>query len=101
MIISSKKPSFIHRVAIIAAVGGFLFGFDTGIISGALIFLQSTFPMTTLTKEIVVASVVLGAFFGAISSGRLADHFGRRRMLIATAITFILGTALTTFTQSI
>jgi SP family galactose:H+ symporter-like MFS transporter len=101
MIVSGKKSHFVHRVALIAAVGGFLFGFDTGIISGALIFLENAFPMSTLAKEIVVASVVLGAFFGAISSGRLADHFGRRRMLIATAITFILGTALTTFTQSL
>jgi len=101
MVISGKKSRFVNRVAFIAAVGGFLFGFDTGIISGALIFLQNTFAMSTLVKQVVVASVVLGAFFGAISSGRLADYFGRRNMLIVTALTFILGTAVTTFTYNV
>ena len=101
MIISGKKSRFINRVALIAAVGGFLFGYDTGIISGALIFLQSTFAITTFVKEVIVASVVLGAFFGAVTSGRLADYFGRRQMLIVTAIAFIIGTALTTFTHNV
>ena len=102
MIISPiKRAQFLHRIAIIAAIGGFLFGFDTGIISGALIFLQASFAISTFVKEVVVASVVLGAFTGAVCSGRLADHFGRRRMLIVTALTFIIGTALTTFTQSV
>lgn len=92
---------YILLVSSIAAIGGFLFGFDTGIISGALIFIQHTFHMSTLAKEITVSSVVLGAFVGAIFSGRLADYFGRKHMLITAAITFIIGTAIATLADSI
>ena len=92
---------FVYLVATIAAVGGFLFGFDTGIISGALIFVQQTFHVSILTKELIVSSVVLGAFLGAVFSGRLADFFGRRKMLIVAALAFILGTAFATFAHTV
>ena len=83
---------FVYIIAALAAIGGLLFGYDTGIIAGALIFIQKSFVISTATKELIVSSVVLGALFGAISSGPLANRFGRRRMLIVAAIAFILGT---------
>lgn len=98
---SRNEHYFIYLVATVAAVGGFLFGFDTGIISGALIFVEQTFHISTFTKELIVSSVVLGAFIGAVFSGRLADFFGRRKMLIAAACVFILGTALATFAMQV
>ncbi len=88
---------FVCLTAAIAAIGGFLFGYDTGIISGALIFIQKSFEMTTFDKELIVSMVVLGAFIGAMFSGRLADYFGRRKMLITAAITFIIGTGIVSF----
>ncbi len=88
-------------ITLIAAVGGLLFGFDTGIISGALIFLQRSFELSTLAKEVVVSSVVLGALLGAIISGSVADRFGRRTMLIVSSLLFLLGTALATFASSL
>ena len=86
------NQSFIYLIAIIAALGGLLFGYDTGIIAGALIFIQQSFQISTFTKEMIVSSVVFGALFGAIISGHLANKFGRRRMLIIASIGFILGT---------
>lgn len=90
-----------YLITIIAAVGGLLFGFDTGIISGALVFLQDSFTLSTFAKECIVASVVLGALLGAVISGSVADHFGRRRMLLFSAVLFVIGTAGSTFAQSI
>ncbi len=89
---SRSQSYFLWVVASIAALGGFLFGYDTGVISGALIFIQDSFVLNTLQSEWVVSSVVLGALLGALCSGVLADHFGRRMMLLLSALFFILGT---------
>ncbi len=92
---------FLGMTALVAALGGFLFGYDTGIISGALEFIQHSFIMNTFTQELVVSSVVLGALFGAISSGRLADYYGSRQMLIYMALAFIAGTLVSTLAFSV
>ncbi len=90
-----------YLITFIAAVGGLLFGFDTGIISGALVFLQDSFVLSTFAKEVIVGSVVLGALFGALISGTVADRFGRRTMLIIASLMFLVGTALSTFANTI
>lgn len=92
-----KQPSPSARkyylfVALIAALAGILFGYDTGVISGAILFIQKDFHLTPNTKGIAVAIVLVGALFGAILSGRLADHYGRKRMLLIDAIIFAIGT---------
>lgn len=83
---------FVFLIASIGALGGLLFGFDTGVISGALIFINQTFQPNTFVQETIVSSVVLGALVGAIFSGKLADAYGRRQMLFTAAIAFIIGT---------
>lgn len=97
----SHNRYFAYLVAIIGAMGGLLFGYDTGVISGALIFISKTFAVNTITQEIIVSSVILGALIGAISSGRLADQLGRRTMLMAAASAFIIGTLIATFATTI
>jgi SP family galactose:H+ symporter-like MFS transporter len=82
---------FVYVAASFAALGGLLFGYDTGVISGALIFIQKTFALSTFHQELVVSVVLVGACIGALSGGWFADRFGRRRMLIFTAIVFIAG----------
>jgi sugar porter (SP) family MFS transporter len=82
---------FVYVAAAFAALGGLLFGYDTGVISGALIFIQRTFALSTFHQELVVSVVLVGACVGALSGGRFADRFGRRIMLIFTAIVFIAG----------
>jgi SP family galactose:H+ symporter-like MFS transporter len=90
---AARAPSnrFIYVAAAFAALGGLLFGYDTGVISGALIFIEKTFALSTFHEELVVSVVLVGACIGALSGGRFADRFGRRRMLIFTAVTFIAG----------
>lgn len=87
-----KSRFLIIAVSAIAALAGLLFGFDTGIISGALLFIQKDFVLTTEMKELIVSSVLLGAMAGSLCSGRLTDRFGRRRLMLLISSLFILGT---------
>jgi L-lactate permease len=66
---------FVYVAALFAALGGLLFGYDTGVISGALIFIKREFGLTTAAEEIVVSGVLLGATIGAIVGGKAADRF--------------------------
>lgn len=87
-------------ISLIVALGGFLLGFDSAVISGATPFYKNSFSLDTGSWIIgfSVGSIILGAIMGNIIAGPLADRFGRKRMLIITAVLFsfcALGTALT------
>ncbi len=82
---------FVYFAAAFAALGGLLFGYDTGVISGAVIFIKKDFLLATFPQELVVSVVLAGAAIGALTGGRLADGFGRRRMLLVTSVIFIAG----------
>jgi SP family galactose:H+ symporter-like MFS transporter len=98
---SQKLTPTIFLVSAIAALAGLLFGFDTGIISGALLFIQKEFILTTGLKEIIVSSVLIGAMIGSLSGGRLTDQFGRRKIMLVIATLFILGTLIAASAHSI
>jgi MFS transporter, SP family, galactose:H+ symporter len=87
----ATSRGFVLIAAAFAALGGLLFGYDTGVISGALIFIRSQFHLSVFHQELVVSVVLVGAAFGALSGGRLADAFGRRFMLVVTALIFVAG----------
>ena len=80
-------------IAATAALGGLLFGYDTGVISGALLFLRTAFQLSPLMLGVVTSIALGGAAFGAAFAGRLADRFGRRPILLITAIIFVAGAA--------
>jgi MFS family permease len=86
-----RGTRFVYVAALFAALGDLLFGYDTGVISGALIFIKREFGLTTAAEEIVVSGVLLGATIGAIVGGKAADRFGRRRVLLVTAAIFGIG----------
>src|SRR5216110_3668265 len=86
-----RGAMFVYVAAVFAALGGLLFGYDTGVISGALIFIKREFGLSTAAEEIVVSGVLLGATIGAIVGGKAADLFGRRRDLLVTAAIFAIG----------
>ncbi len=78
--------------AAITALGGLLFGYDTGVISGALLFLHTSFgTVSSFDKELVTSLLLVGAAAGAFGSGRLADLIGRRSVILITAAVFVLG----------
>ncbi len=82
---------FVYLAAAISALGGMLFGYDIGVISGAILFIKKDFALSSGMEEIVVSSVLLGSLAGAAVGGMLADRLGRRKLLIVTAIVFGLG----------
>ena len=88
-------------VALIAALGGFLFGYDTGVIGGALLFMQKDLGLTTSgQKEMTVAILLLGAVAGAAASGWLADKISRRRTKIISGTVYVIGAFACAFSQS-
>lgn len=88
-------------VSAIAALAGLLFGFDTGIISGSLLFIREDFSLTNGMSELVVSSVLLGAMFGSLSSGVITDSLGRRKVMLVISGLFITGTCVASFAPSI
>jgi len=82
---------FVYIVSALAALNGLLFGFDTGIISGAFLFIQDSFVMSPLVEGIIVSGAMAGAAAGAAVGGQLADRLGRRRLILIAAIVFFVG----------
>ncbi len=77
--------------AAIAGLGGLLFGYDTGIIAGALLFIKVDFGLGSFAQGLVVAAVPIGAIGGAAYAGPAADKYGRRLMILLAAGIFIVG----------
>ncbi|CAD5983767.1 Putative metabolite transport protein YwtG [Planktothrix tepida] len=92
---------FVIIVSAIAAIGGLLFGYDTGVISGAILFIKEQFRLDSTMQEFVVSSVLVGSVTGAALGGLLGDRFGRRHMIILAGIIFGLGALLTAFTPNL
>lgn len=91
----------VYAISAFAALAGLLFGYDTGIISGAILFIKKDFYLSNFQVEMVVSAVLLGALIGSGLSGRLTDRFGRRKVLVFTALTFILGSLSTALAPNV
>src|ERR1039457_1603542 len=74
----------------VAGLGGLLFGIDVGIISGALPYLEATSGLTANQLSFVAAAVLLGGIFSMLFAGALADWLGRRTMMLASGVLFVL-----------
>ncbi|PIS01256.1 MAG: MFS transporter [Chlamydiae bacterium CG10_big_fil_rev_8_21_14_0_10_35_9] len=96
-----KLPAYTVFVSIIAAIGGLLFGYQTAVVSGALLFLEGHFDLTTLQQQLVVSTLLIGALIAAILGGSFADHFGRKTSLLVTSLLFLVGTYLLTGANSV
>lgn len=101
MIKISNPNWLIYTISGFAALTGLLFGYDTGIISGAILFIKKDFFLTNFQIEMVVSAVLFGALFGSGVSGRMSDLFGRRKVLVFTALTFIVGSLVTAFSPNL
>lgn len=97
---TSKNPYLVYFVSVFAALTGLLFGYDTGVISGAILFIRQDFVLSPTLIEMTVSAVLIGALVGSALSGKLTDLFGRRRVLITVAVIFVVGTLITALTPS-
>ncbi|RHY05294.1 hypothetical protein DYB25_007847 [Aphanomyces astaci] len=75
----------------VSTIGGFLFGYDTGVISGALLFLQQEFQLTPFESELVVSATVFGAIAGAVLGSSANELWGRRKVILSSALLFAFG----------
>jgi SP family galactose:H+ symporter-like MFS transporter len=85
---------YITMIAAVAGLGGLLFGFDTGIIAGAMLFIVPDFHLGPGQQGLVVSAVTFGALFGALAAGTLSETIGRRPTNVVAGVSFILGSAL-------
>jgi SP family sugar:H+ symporter-like MFS transporter len=85
---SGENTSFIILICVVATIGGFLFGFDSGVINGTVSGLQTAFQSDSAGTGFSVASMLLGCAVGAGAAGRMADAYGRKSMLIVAAVFF-------------
>ncbi len=79
---------YLYLPAAVAAIGGLLFGFDTAVINGAIVFLKRQFALTDSQTEIGASSLLLGCVFGASLAAFTSDRFGRKKSLLAAAALF-------------
>lgn len=82
---------YVLLIASVAALGGLLFGYDTGVISGAILFITKDFALDTRMAEFTISIVLIGCIGGAAAAGGLADRIGRRPTLLSAGLVFLVG----------
>jgi MFS transporter, SP family, major inositol transporter len=88
----TSSGRFLTKLTVIATLGGLLFGYDTGVISGALLYMKDDLALSSFGEATVVSSLLFpGAAFGALFGGRVADRIGRKRTLLLCAGLFLIG----------
>lgn len=88
----ARSPIYVLFLAVVAAISGFLFGFDTAVINGVLLFLQREFALSTVQTEVAASALLLGCLLGAAGASLIGDRFGRRTSLLVAAFLFAVST---------
>src|ERR1700721_694792 len=78
-------------IAGLVSVGGILYGYDIGVISGALLFIKNSIPMTDTQIGCIVGAVLGGGLLGTLLAGPIGDRFGRKFLITSSAIIFLIG----------
>ena len=96
-----KKYLFLYVCALTASLGGLLSGYDTGVISGALLYINQSFEMNSFMLGFLVSSVSIGAVVGALINGALIDKIGRKKIMLITAFVFIIASIFCYLSQNV
>jgi len=99
-LLPAVRTGYVYRIALIATMGGFIFGYDLDIIIGALLFVRREFHFTPMQLGLAVSSAAFGCILGPLLGGSISDWLGRRRTLAVTALVFALGTIATVVAQN-
>ena len=92
--VKRDTSSFVYLLTFLSAIGGFLFGYDTGIISGAIVLLHEEFLLSAVWKEVIVSATMASAAVFSVLSGFSNDWFGRKRTIIVASLVFTAGALL-------
>src|SRR5882762_2307448 len=85
---NSYNNAYILAVSFISALGGYLFGFDFAVISGAMPFLQKQFGLDSYWEGFTTGSLAIGAIIGCVIAGKVSDSYGRKKGLLIAAAVF-------------
>ncbi|HWO97087.1 MAG TPA: sugar porter family MFS transporter [Bacillus sp. (in: firmicutes)] len=85
-----NQRSFLRTIILVSTFGGLLFGYDTGVINGALPFMSEALGLNSFTEGLVASSLLFGAALGAVFGGRLSDYNGRRTNILYLAVLFFI-----------
>eukprot|EP00612_Vaucheria_litorea_P004039 CAMPEP_0171463566 /NCGR_PEP_ID=MMETSP0945-20130129/7191_1 /TAXON_ID=109269 /ORGANISM="Vaucheria litorea, Strain CCMP2940" /LENGTH=571 /DNA_ID=CAMNT_0011990395 /DNA_START=20 /DNA_END=1732 /DNA_ORIENTATION=- len=97
---NEEMTPYVILMTMAAACGGFLFGYDTGVVSGAMLKIQSELDLTNVQEEVVVSSTIAAAVLSAAFGGKFSQKYGRRPVLLFAAFTFSLGAFVLGFAQN-
>jgi len=97
---STRIASFLYVITGVTAIAGFLYGYDTGIISGALLPITSEFGLGHRMQEIVASAILVGAVIGALSCGTISERIGRKRTIMTVACVFCAGSLASSLSPS-
>ncbi|MBE5097834.1 sugar porter family MFS transporter [Priestia aryabhattai] len=99
--VNQNHLSVLSTIVLISTFGGLLFGYDTGVINGALPYLSDDFNLNSFTEGLITSVLLLGAAIGAVFGGRLSDGIGRRKSIFFLSILFFISTMGCTFSPNI
>jgi MFS family permease len=87
-----RLTALLVGTAVVSAIAGFLYGYDTGIISGALLQISEEFGIGHGWQQVIAAGILVGAVIGALVGARLCERFGRKRTILVISSVFVIGT---------
>ena len=88
---STHMTYYVYMLTLLSAIGGFLFGYDTGVIAGAMILLKREFALSTVWQEAIVSVTIAAAAIFALLGGFLTDFVGRKRTILSASVVFTIG----------
>ncbi|BFZ10376.1 hypothetical protein BsWGS_13415 [Bradybaena similaris] len=86
-----KTPFFVYYLACFATIGGLLFGYDTGIVSGSMLLIKDYFELSTIWQEVIVSGTVGAAAVFSLLAGFMCDFFGRKITIMVASVVFVAG----------
>lgn len=91
---TTRQQLFLYCLTFLSCIGGFLFGYDTGVISGALVLICDDFNLNDVQKELIVGITIAGALVSSSCTGVLSDKFGRKPVIMVSSLIFVVGSLL-------
>ncbi|PRD21069.1 UNVERIFIED_CONTAM: Proton myo-inositol cotransporter [Trichonephila clavipes] len=98
---NSRPPMRMYLVAGLSAVGGLLFGYDTGVVSGAMLLIRDYFQLDNTMQGVVVSVTIITAWVFCLCAGQAADRFGRKIVIIMASIVFTVGSLIMGFSEQV